>query len=133
MEWGAPPEGRKVMVTARLHLQLFGLFRLLQDNQPLAGLEQARLQHLLAYLVLYRAAPISRQQLAFLFWPDSTDQQALKNLRTLLTRLRHALADGDHLIEVTAQTIQWRPGAPFMLGVAEFETAVARTKAAQEA
>jgi cytidylate kinase len=40
---------------------------------------------------LHRTASISRQQLAFLFWPDSTDQQALKNLRKLLTRLRQAL------------------------------------------
>ena len=75
-----------------LQLHLLGPFRLLQDGQPVAGFDQARLQHLLAYLVLHRAAPVSRQQLAFAFWPDTTDGQALKNLRTLLTRLRAALA-----------------------------------------
>jgi DNA-binding SARP family transcriptional activator len=79
------------MSAGRLHLDLLGTFRLCRGDQPVAGFEHARLQHLLAYLALHRFAPISRQQLAFLFWPDSTDQQALKNLRTSLTRLRHAL------------------------------------------
>lgn len=57
------------MPTVRLHLDLLGTFRLRQSEQPVAGFDHARLQHLLAYLVLHRAAPISRQQLAFLFWP----------------------------------------------------------------
>ena len=50
------------MAAGRLYLHLLGLFRLLQNDQPVAGFDQARLQHLLAYLVLHRAAPISRQQ-----------------------------------------------------------------------
>ncbi len=101
------------MAAARLYLHLLGLFRLLQSDQPLTGFGQAHLQHLLAHFVLHRAAPMSRQQLAFLFWPDSIDQQALKNLRTLLSRLRHiALPDADHFIDVTAQTIQWGSDTP---------------------
>jgi magnesium-transporting ATPase (P-type) len=85
------------------------MFRLRLGEWLVAGFEHARLQYLLAYLALYRAAPISRQQLAFLFWSDSTDQQALKNLHTSLTRIRHALPDADHFIDVTARTIQRRP------------------------
>jgi len=99
------------MSARRLHLDLLGTFRLRRGDQPVAGFEQARLQHTLAYIVLHRTAPISRQQLAFLFWPDSTDQQALKNLRTLLSRLRQALPDADQLIDVTPLTIQWRAAA----------------------
>ncbi|MBN1658287.1 MAG: AAA family ATPase [Anaerolineae bacterium] len=119
------------MPAARLHLYLFGLFRLLQDNQPVAGFDQPRLQQLLAYLVLHRATPISRQQLAFLFWPDSTDQQARKNLRTLLTRLRRVLPDADCILSVTSSTIQWRSDALLKLDMAEFEAAVAQAVAAQ--
>ena len=118
------------MASGCLYLHLLGPFRLFQSDHSVAGFGQARLQHLLAYLVLHRASPISRQQLAFLFWPDSIDQQALKNLRTLLARLRHALPDADHFIAVTAQTIQWRPDAPLTLDVAEFEAAVAQAAAA---
>lgn len=128
-----PFDWREEISTEYLHLDLLGAFRLRQDDQPVAGFGHARLQHLLAYLALNRAAPISRQQLAFLFWPDSSDQQALKNLRTLLTRLRHALPGTDHLIDITAQIIQWRPDAPFTLDVTEFETAAAQGITAQAA
>lgn len=117
----------------RLYLDLFGVFRLRQGDQPVAGFEHTRLQHLLGCLALHRAAPLQRQQLAFLFWPDSTDQQALKNLRTLLTRLRHALPGAHHFINITHQTIQWRADAPCTLDVAGFETALAQAAAAQQA
>lgn len=109
------------------------MFRLRQGEQPVAGFEHARLQHLLAYLALHRAAPISRQQLAFLFWPDSSDSQALKNLRTLLTRLRYSLPDADSFVEISNQTIQLRPDAPFTVDASEFEAAAAQGFAAQAA
>ena len=101
------------MPARRLHLDLLGTFHLRRDDQPVAGFKHARLQHLLASLVYHRTAPISRQQLASLFCSNSTDQQALKNLRTLLTRLRQALPDADHFFDITDQTIQWQPGASF--------------------
>ncbi len=126
-------DGRGEKSAGRLRLDLLRTFRLRQGDQPVPGFEHARLQHLLAYLALHRAAPISRRQLAFLLWPDSTDQQALKNLRTLLTRLRQALPGADHFIDITVQTIQWRPDAPFTLDVAEFETAAAQVAPAQAA
>lgn len=121
------------MPAARLDLHLLGPFRLHQGDQLVAGFDQARLQHLLAYLVLHRSAPISRQQLAFAFWPDTPDQQALKNLRTLLTRLRQALPDADDCISVTARMLQWRADAPLRLDVAEFEAAVAQAEGADPA
>ena len=61
----------------------------------------------------------------------STDEQALKNLRTLLTRLRQALPDADRCLDITTLTLQWRPDAPLTLDVAEFEAAVARAASAQ--
>lgn len=118
------------MPAARLNLHLFGLLRLLQDDQPVAGFDQARLQQLLAYLALHRAAPISRQKSDFLFWPDSTDPQVRKNLRTLLTRLHRALPDADHVIAVTSSTIPWRPAASLALDVVEFEAAACALEAA---
>ncbi len=124
-------DGGECMPAVRLHLHLFGLFRLLRDGQPVAGLDQTRLQQLLAYLVLHRDVSVSRQQLAFLFWPDSTDQQARKNLRTVLTRLRRALPDTDCVLSVTPQTIKVRSDAPLFLDVAEFEVAVAQAIAAE--
>lgn len=120
------------MSIARLHLHLLGSFRLYQGDQFLAGFDQPRLQHLLAFLALHRAALISRQQLAFTFWPDTSDRQARKNLRTLLARLRQALPDADEFLCITAQTLQWQANAPVVVDVAEFEAAVAAAIAAYE-
>ncbi len=117
------------MVPVRLEIHLLGPFRLLHDGRPVAGFDQARLQHMLAYLLLHRATPLSREQLAFLFWPDTSDQQARKNFRTLLTRLRQALPQADDFIALSARTVQWRTGAAFTLDVADFEAAVAEAQA----
>jgi hypothetical protein len=92
------------MAAARLYFHLLGLFRLLQSDYPAVGLDRARVQDWLAYLVLHRASPISWQQFAFLSWTDSVRRQALRNLRTLLTRLRHALPDADHFISSPRQS-----------------------------
>ena len=59
------------MQAARLDFYLLSLACLLRGDRPVAGSNQARLQHLLAYLVLHpprrRRAAISRRQLAFSF------------------------------------------------------------------
>ena len=78
-----------------LRIQLFGSFQITDDEKPLSRVQSDRLQALLAYLVLHRDRPLSRQQLAVTFWPDTTDAQARTNLRTLITRLREALPDAD--------------------------------------
>lgn len=64
-----------------VHVRLLGEFSVTTDVAPVSGLNRARLQSLLAYLLLHRTSPQSRQQLAFLFWPDTTDRQAQTNLR----------------------------------------------------
>ncbi len=40
------------------------------------GWAKARLQLLLAYVTLHRNLTLSRQHMAFLFWPDSSEKQA---------------------------------------------------------
>jgi DNA-binding SARP family transcriptional activator len=69
---------------------LLGGFRITAGDQGVTSLEHARLQDLLAYLLLQRGRPVSRQQLASLFWPDSPENQARTNLRSLWHRLRLA-------------------------------------------
>ncbi len=84
-----------------------------------------RLQRLLVYLLLHRHHPRPRQQIAFTLWPDTNEEQALKNLRTLLTRLRQSLPDLDRYLETSTYALQWRPDAPCHLDVASFEDACA--------
>jgi DNA-binding SARP family transcriptional activator len=104
-----------------LRIQLLGDFRLAYDGEAVMTVNTARLQSLLAYLVLHREAPQSRQHLAFLLWPDSTEAQARTNLRKQVHYLRRALPDPDRFLHADAKTLIWQTDAPFTLDVAEFE------------
>jgi DNA-binding SARP family transcriptional activator len=86
--------------------------------------ESGRVESLLAYLLLHRHAPQSRQHLAFLLWPDTSDAQARTNLRHVLHTLRRTLPDADTFVDVTARTLQWRAGAPCELDIEDFDSAI---------
>lgn len=106
-----------------LHIRLLGGFAIQNDNTPLAGFHSERLQALVAYLILHCDAPVTRQDLAFTFWADTTDAQARTNLRTLLARFRDALSNVDEFVCFAPQTIQWRADAAFHCDVIEFQNA----------
>lgn len=110
-----------------LHIQLLGNLKLTYGDAPLQGVNSPRLQSLFAYLVLHRHAPQNRRQLAFQFWPDSTEAQARANLRFFLHRLRSTLPNAEHFMEVNDSSVMWRADAAFTLDVAEFEDALAGT------
>ena len=114
-----------VLMDLKFDIHLLGGFRLLSEGQPLGGLASPRLQSLVAYLVLHRDAPQPRRQLAFLLWPDSSEDQARTNIRKMILSLRRALPDPDLFLRDDRTALQWRPDAPFRLDVAEFEAASA--------
>ena len=113
-----------------LRVRLLGGLSLQVAEGPLPAVESGRAESLLAYLLLHRDAPQSRQHLAFLLWPDSAEPQARTNLRHVLHTLRRALPELDRLLEVTPRTLQWRGGAPVSLDVAAFEAALATADSA---
>ncbi|MDT8304764.1 MAG: AAA family ATPase, partial [Anaerolineae bacterium] len=115
-----------------LHIQLLGGFRLAHDGARAVHLDSVRLQSFLAYLLLHRHAPQSRQRLAFLFWPDSTEAQARTNLRKQIYHLRRAWSHAGDFLQMDSQTLQWRHGTHFELDVAELEAALALAGAAEE-
>ncbi len=102
-----------------LRIWLLGQFRLEYGERQLAGL-RPRCETLLAYLLLCPRSAESRHHLAFLLWPDSTERQALTNLRHVLHDLRACLPDAGRYLAVTGQTIAWNP-ANVYLDVAEFQ------------
>ncbi len=108
-----------------LRVHLLGEFRLFHGDQPVTTLNTARLQSLLAYLLLHRGTPQPRYHLAFQFWPDSSESQAHTNLRHLLHLLRRALPDADDWLCVDGATLLWRADVPCELDVVAFEGAVA--------
>jgi DNA-binding SARP family transcriptional activator len=109
-----------------LRICLLGDFRVDYGNELLTTVDTPRLQSLLAYLLLHSQAPQSRQQIAFQFWPDSTEKQAHTNLRKLLFQLRNALPDPDRFLAHDHLTVQWRPDALYTLDVADLQNALAR-------
>ena len=96
-----------------LRIQLLGDFQLIEDGVAVTQLNRPRLHALLAYLLLHRQAPQSRQQIAFLFYPDSTEAQAHTNLRQLLHVLRRSWPGADCFLSIEASTLAWRMDTPF--------------------
>ena len=117
---------------SNLLIQLLGEFRLVLGETPITGVSSPRSQSLLAFLVLHRQAPQSRQLIAYRLWPGSTEAQARTNLRNLVHTLRQALPEPDRWIDAYSSTIQWRPDSSFTLDVAEFESAVAAARSVDE-
>jgi DNA-binding SARP family transcriptional activator/predicted ATPase len=119
------PADETLIEPSSLSLRLLGDFSLVYDGEPVMDITSARMRSLLAYLALHRETPQPRQQLAFLFWPDSTEAQARNNLRQLLHQLRHAWPASDRCLGATTSTLFWRRGVQVHTDVAAFEHAVA--------
>jgi len=113
---------------AAVYLQLLGDFCLTYAGKPITTLDTPRLRTLVAYLALHRHAPQERHRLAFLFWPDSSEAQALTNLRKHLLHLKSALPALDQMVVIKRQTVQWLPQIPVMLDVAEFQALLAQAE-----
>ncbi|MCB0127363.1 MAG: AAA family ATPase, partial [Caldilineaceae bacterium] len=105
-----------------LEIRLLGNFNLTYNGEAVAAFHDSpRLQTLLAYLALHADAPQPRRQIAYLFWPESTETQARTNLRKLLLQLRRALPTAEEFLTITQQTIQWQPDAPLWIDVADVQ------------
>ena len=115
-----------VSTMPEFQLYLLGNFHLIYQDKPVL-IVQARLQSLLAYLALHRHTPQSRQHLAFLFWPDSSEAQAHTNLRQLLHLLRRAWPAVDEFLQIDAQTLSWKAEGLFRCDVTDFEQALVPT------
>src|SRR4051794_5510780 len=74
-----------------LEITTLGRLALCQDGEPVQ-LASRRAEALLVYLARCKT-PQGRRHLAELFWPERAEEQALANLRTLLSRLRPQLGE----------------------------------------
>ena len=114
-------------MTVKLHAQLLGGFHLIVNGAPLTAFKTPRLQALLAFLILNPGKLRFRYQIAYTFWPESSEAQARTNLRNLFHLLRQALPGYDQFISFGTQTVQWREDASYILDVNEFERLIAPT------
>lgn len=122
-------------MTPPLSIHLLGNFRVATDEILVNLHHVPRLQSLLAYLVLHRATPQSRSQIAFLLWPDSDEAQAHTNLRKLVHQLRQTLPNADHFLQVDRHSLHWLPASldnPWTLDVQELEQAITQVEQAEQ-
>ncbi len=116
-----------------LEISILGEQRVAEDGHVVAALHAPRALALLAYLALHRGAPQQRQQVAALFWPESSDGQARTNLRRELHHLRAHLPGAEGCLLADGSTLLWRADAGCRLDVAVFEAAAGRAAVARAA
>jgi DNA-binding SARP family transcriptional activator len=106
-----------------LSLELLGPFHAAVDGEPLLKFRTNKAQAILIYLAaeeaLSRGAPVRREQLLGLLWPDYPEQSARQSLRTNLSYLRSSLAavegdgtEGPPFLLADNQSLQLNPAVP---------------------
>jgi DNA-binding SARP family transcriptional activator len=113
--------------SSRFRLELLGGFRVTADGTRDGVMTlTARQEELLAYLALHDDGPIRRQEIAGRLWPDSTDGQALTNLRREWHHLRDAWPAIEALVEAGMRTLALRTVVGAVLDVRAFMNTAAR-------
>ncbi|CAG0932290.1 Transcriptional regulatory protein EmbR [Thermoflexales bacterium] len=117
-----------------LSISLLGQPRLRVDERPLRLSAPPRTIPLLAYVLLHRAQPVTRAQIAFALWPDESEGAARANLRRHLHQLQRILPRATQPWLVSAgNTLHWNNHAEYWLDVEEFERLSTRDETLAEA
>jgi DNA-binding SARP family transcriptional activator/predicted ATPase len=108
----------------RLEIRLFGYLEVALDRERLNLATPRKSLQVLAYLLLHRGAPVSREYLAFLLYPDDEEGAARAKLRATLRELPKILpSPADRYVSIDADKIAWHPDADIWLDVDTFEAA----------
>jgi len=107
-----------------LQIRLLGQFDIRMEGKRVTIPSRAG-QSLLAYLALTAGTPHRREKLAGIFWPETTDENARKNLRQELWRIRKSIstqqsAEGDYLL-ADEFTLKFNRDSKYWLDVAQME------------
>ena len=104
-----------------LHVSLLGEQAITDDRAGSIRARSSRVVVLVAFLVVHAGSAQARQRIAGLLWPESTDAQALTNLRRELHHLRQILGDEPSLV-VTPRDLCWRDTKTCRVDVRVFDT-----------
>src|SRR5215212_1099183 len=107
-----------------LQVRLLGQFDIRMDGKRVTIPSRAG-QSLLAYLMLTVGTAHRREKLAGILWPDTTDENARKNLRQELWRIRKALSGGQpaekEYLLADEITLTFNPHSEYWLDVSQIE------------
>jgi non-specific serine/threonine protein kinase len=111
------------VIESMLRLTLFSHLQVMDDAATLTPELRPRARRLLAYLLLHRQRPLTRESVAFTLWPDQSEKEALGTLRRALSDLRAVLPKSDKhdWIAVTRGELRWNPEADYWLDIEAFE------------
>jgi len=111
-----------------LKVSLFGSGRACYENSPLPGFPVQQPCLLLCYLLLNQNHPHSRDKLAGIFWGDTSNSLARKQLRNTIWRLRQYLltagAEPEDYLFVCEESISFLSTSKYWFDIALFETAI---------
>ncbi len=109
---------------ARLTLYLLGSFEATLDGQRLTTFESDKVRGLLSYLAVESGHDTSREKLAGLLWPDSSETAARANLSHVLTNLHQVLGDRNiepRFVLAARKSIQFNRESDTFIDVTTFE------------
>lgn len=108
----------------RLDIRLFGHLEVALDGAPFKLATPRKTLAVLAYILLHRSAPVSREYLAFLLYPDDEEASARAKLRATLSELPKILPPpAAQYVSIDGDTVAWNPKADLRLDVEAFEAA----------
>jgi DNA-binding SARP family transcriptional activator/tetratricopeptide (TPR) repeat protein len=118
-----------------LQIRLLGNFSIEADGRPFVMATPRRTLPILAYLLLNRGGAASREHLAYMMWPDDSEESARTKLRANLYDLSRVMpaAPGTNWIVASGDAVSWNPDARLRLDVDEFAERCADPRRREEA
>jgi DNA-binding SARP family transcriptional activator len=116
---------------AGLVVTMLGAFRVAYDDLPFQAWESARAREIFKYLVIARAAPVSKERLATVFWPDSEPELARRSLHQAIYCLRQTFkqqAPDLKLILFADDCYHLNPAVPIWVDVEAFQQAIEQAR-----
>ncbi|MFZ0683036.1 MAG: hypothetical protein WAM84_09160, partial [Candidatus Cybelea sp.] len=105
-------------------MRLFGQPAIAVDGRAFRLATPRKSLQVLAYLLIHRAAPVSRDYLAFLLWPDEEEGVARTRLRSTVNDLLRVMPQpGSDFIGSSVTELWWNPDVALSLDVDEFTDA----------
>ena len=121
------PSSMYKLMAKRLTFRLLGGGEILLGDKAVA-LRTRKMKALLIFLVMHQR-PFTREQLAELLWDDRELEQALANLRSLLSTLRRSLKPW---LRVDRQTVAFNHDTDYRLDVNAFTALLAQSRRGDE-